>query len=576
MAFVSLEHIRLSLAYMGQNTHSALLSLLAMLREGVPVSDQDTDAVNFGSTVETRLLSDHFRPHGGPDESPFFFPFGADRGVSHWRNNNYAGRSLQRQRKERSPNIFRQSSADNRQWTLAKDFITAIRAAPKENFGEIPVNAAYLAVWCYRKRDTASLESLVSDFRDEFRLAPVGLEGTLFSTDVPAELAAIPLAEQPVDDDVLLVLLQSLEPEKTDEGAADAAEGAALSSKLVAAAEAPGSWDIGIADLGDLCGLIGLEEPAIRALAAVAAGMHVVFTGPPGTGKTKLAECICLKAGFPSWTVPATDQWTTFETIGGYFPVPREDDAGADRLDFLPGSVVDSLERGRCLIIDEINRADIDKAFGELFTLLSGNTVTLPYRRRADDGRFRRVRLQVGSAVVADDDADIITVPGWWRLVGSMNDADKASLKRLSMAFVRRFAFIPIDLPAQDVFERIIRESAAVTAAHKAGKKEMEELVDRLISLFADPAAGLPGIGLQLGPAFPQSMLRHADTEWKVDPARPLDSVLLSALELYIVPQFQGRPELHEPAAALLGSMIGENADIFDRHLSIWTGYVSG
>jgi len=33
------------------------------------------------------------------------------------------------------------------------------------------------------------------------------------------------------------------------------------------------------------------------------------------------------------------------------------------------------------LVIDELNRADIDKAFGQLFTVLSGQSVQLPYTK---------------------------------------------------------------------------------------------------------------------------------------------------------------------------------------------------
>ena len=273
--------------------------------------------------------------------------------------------------------------------------------------------------------------------------------------------------------------------------------------------------------------------------------------------------------------MPATDQWTTFETIGGYFPTPKEGETG-DRLDFLPGAVVDSIERGHCLIIDEINRADIDKAFGELFTLLSGNTVTLPYRRRSEDGKFRRVRLQVGSAVVEDKDADVIVVPSWWRIVGSMNDADKASLKRLSMAFVRRFAFIPIDPPAAATYEAMIRAAVDKTDAAKAGAGDMPGLTKVLIQLFSTADGGLGGIGLPLGPAFPLSIIRHADSEWRLEPARSFEAVLASALELYVMPQFQGRPDLHDKAGDLFRPLLPARHDEFDRHLAVWTGYVPG
>ncbi len=192
---------------------------------------------------------------------------------------------------------------------------------------------------------------------------------------------------------------------------------------------------------------------------------QIILFGPPGTGKTYHAEKACLEIAarnnfskaYINLSVDEKIQVSGNEDIRGYVRIccfhpsyGYEDFIEGIKPNAGDGQVIFELEDGifkeLCidakkeptkqfyLIIDEINRGDVSRIFGELITLIEvdkrGKNLILPLSKNS------------------------FAVPENVYIVGTMNTADR-SIALLDVALRRRFAFIEL-MPEYSFFKDTI------------------------------------------------------------------------------------------------------------------------
>jgi hypothetical protein len=179
----------------------------------------------------------------------------------------------------------------------------------------------------------------------------------------------------------------------------------------------------------------GFEVAEIeRWLRAIRRKRQAILYGPPGTGKTFLAELLARHlVGGGDGRVELVQFHPSYgyeDFMQGIRPQTRSDRSLA--YDMVPGRFLvfcDQAARRKgtsVLIVDEINRANLSRVFGELMYLLEYRDREIPL---AGGGRFK--------------------VPDNVVLLGTMNTADR-SIALVDNALRRRFAFLPL-YPRMDV-----------------------------------------------------------------------------------------------------------------------------
>lgn len=185
--------------------------------------------------------------------------------------------------------------------------------------------------------------------------------------------------------------------------------------------------------------LIGINPEVYRQInSALSAGFrHLLFYGPPGTGKTTIAQRV---AGVihDSWKlITGSADFTSQDILGGYIPLE------GGKLKFFPGVLLENFDKP--LIFDELNRCDIDKVIGPLFTMLSGQSTTLPYLTDPSDEKSPRIEIRPKGL---SEPPKAYAPSPQWKLIATINSIDKASLYQMSYALTRRFAWIYVDVPS--------------------------------------------------------------------------------------------------------------------------------
>jgi 5-methylcytosine-specific restriction enzyme B len=216
------------------------------------------------------------------------------------------------------------------------------------------------------------------------------------------------------------------------------------------------------------------ETDLARIVRLLADRGQCLFYGPPGTGKTYVARRLATHLAGAADRVSVVQFHAAYayeDFVEGFRPRSVRGRPGFDLVEGplkrLARRAAADPEGRYLLVIDELNRANVAKVFGELYYLLE-------YRDEA-------VTLQYSGERDGSPDGGGFRLPRNLWIIGTMNTADR-SIALVDLALRRRFYFVPFfpdEPPVAGLLERYL-------AAHHPELLWLSGAIDRANRLLQD------------------------------------------------------------------------------------------
>jgi len=202
-------------------------------------------------------------------------------------------------------------------------------------------------------------------------------------------------------------------------------------------------------------GIIGRDRESRLSLAVLQARRHLLLEGPVGVGKTFLAQALSRYLGRALYRVDGDERYSE-QKLTGWFDPPLVLKVGYTRESFRRGPLLDAMEGGGILFINELNRMP-EAVQNVLLPALDERLLAVPHLGTVRAG-------------------------GPFQVVATQNPNEFVATSHLSEALRDRFEWIPLDYqPRPDEIEIVLRQTGV------ADRSLIEAAVDLVRLTRTDP-----------------------------------------------------------------------------------------